>query len=351
MNILKNLFSKSKNEPLLNFDFERKFDYTDFLRQAEIEFEKGNFEKSILYSEKAMEVESNDYNIYNQLGLSYLMLGDVNKAMTFANQSVKISPSVIGYSIRGKINKEENKHEAIDDYLNVIKLNGDVIFEDSHFQLGNLYYEVGDYQSSVNEFNKLISLNPNNSQFYYLRGFSILKVGDINAAISDVEKAVQLDPDNLEYRTNLAYIYGLSNNNDKALTTLDYVLERNPNSITSLTNRMIAKIKNNDTDGAYKDILRIIKLDDKNIQAWLNKGNIELKLASNENEEFLAFANFNRAISIDPNNAEAYYVRGVAYKIVNNKAEACKDFQQSMKLGEPRAIEMINGYCNISDVE
>jgi Flp pilus assembly protein TadD len=58
-----------------------------------------------------------------------------------------------------------------------------------------------------------------------------------------------------------------------------------------------------------------------------------------------AKTDFWKAIQIDPNNAEAYYGRGIAKYKLGDKSGACLDLRKAGELGYEKAYEAIKKYC------
>lgn len=58
----------------------------------------------------------------------------------------------------------------------------------------------------------------------------------------------------------------------------------------------------------------------------------------------------NQALEIDPKNAKIYNERGYAYINIGNHSQACKDFHEAEKYGDPFGIKWAkyNGYCSQS---
>ncbi|PIV58665.1 MAG: hypothetical protein COS14_08405, partial [Bacteroidetes bacterium CG02_land_8_20_14_3_00_31_25] len=59
-----------------------------------------------------------------------------------------------------------------------------------------------------------------------------------------------------------------------------------------------------------------------------------------------AISDFNKAIEINPNNAEAYYNRGFAKINLGQKDSGCLDLSKAGKLGCSQAYEAIKDFCN-----
>jgi len=60
-----------------------------------------------------------------------------------------------------------------------------------------------------------------------------------------------------------------------------------------------------------------------------------------------AISDFNKAIEINPRLAEAYGVRGIAYKEIGQLDKACSDWKSMCELGSLKVCEHVKsvGYC------
>jgi len=59
-----------------------------------------------------------------------------------------------------------------------------------------------------------------------------------------------------------------------------------------------------------------------------------------------AIEDFNKAIELNPNDADAYYNRGDAKILLGQKDDGCLDYSKAAKLGYFQAYEQIKRYCN-----
>ena len=62
--------------------------------------------------------------------------------------------------------------------------------------------------------------------------------------------------------------------------------------------------------------------------SYLNRGNARYDLGDKQ----AAIQDYNQALKINPNNADAYYNRGNAYATLGDKFQAISDFQQAAKI-------------------
>jgi tetratricopeptide (TPR) repeat protein len=59
---------------------------------------------------------------------------------------------------------------------------------------GIAYYNIGQYQRAIEEYNKAILLEPNNAVTFYRRGLAYAKLGQYQYAIDDYNEAIRLNP-------------------------------------------------------------------------------------------------------------------------------------------------------------
>ena len=89
----------------------------------------------------------------------------------------------------GKLGEYE---KAIQEYDKVIQLNPAHTF--AYFNRGHAYYSLGQHQRTIQDFDKVIQLNPKNEKAYSNRGYTYFRLGQYQRAIQDYDEAIQLDP-------------------------------------------------------------------------------------------------------------------------------------------------------------
>ncbi len=130
---------------------------------------------------------------------------------------------------------------------------------------------------------------------------------DTPTLLTDVIEKKRSDADMAHGYFYLANYYDAANNGAEAMKYYNLSLSRNNNYLLALNNRGILKGKTGDFGGAVND--------------------------------------FNDAIRIKPDYAEAYYNRGVAIYQTGKPEEACEDWSIALKLNFRPAGDAINKYC------
>jgi tetratricopeptide (TPR) repeat protein len=173
----------------------------------------------------------------------------------------------------------------------------------AHTNLGAAFTELGQYQyqHSIEEYNKAIRLNPDDSLAYYNRAAAYAKIGQLQNAIRDYNKAISLKPDYIEAYNNRGNIYG----------------------------------QHGQYKMAIEDFNKIIVLDPNQVKAYNNRGLAYSELGQHKS----ALEDFNRAIRLRPDYAEAYKNRANVYLNQDNQRSGCSDAQKACELGSCKILD------------
>jgi tetratricopeptide (TPR) repeat protein len=101
-----------------------------------------------------------------------------------------------------------------------------------------------------------------------------------------------------------------------------------PDLAEEYNHRGVAKFELGDKRGAILDYNRAITIDPQDAFAYYNRGVAKFELGDNQG----AILDFDRVIEIDPQDAEAYSNRGAVKLAVGNKQGAIADLTKGAKL-------------------
>jgi tetratricopeptide (TPR) repeat protein len=204
---------------------------------------------------------------------------------------------------------------------------------DDYFALAVQKSRKQDYQGSLADLNRAISLDPNLAKAYSSRGIlKVIKLNDLQGSLADLNRAISLDP-NLAIAYNNRGAIKLTKLNDPqgSLADLNRAISLDPNDAFAYNNRGNLKERNlNDLQGGLADYNRAITLDPNDANTYYNRGTLKL---TKLNDLQGSLADFNRAITLDPNGANTYYNRG-ALKLtkLNDRSGGVADLQQAARL-------------------
>lgn len=95
--------------------------------------------------------------------------------------------------LSGKVHRARREYDwAIEDYNKVIDMNPDNV--EAYYNRGVTYHHKGDYDRAIEDYTKTIQLKPDYTNAYYNRGLSFDNKGASDRAIDDFTRVIQLDP-------------------------------------------------------------------------------------------------------------------------------------------------------------
>ncbi|QUY46138.1 serine protease [Acaryochloris marina] len=222
--------------------------------------------------------------------------------------------------------RKGNYKEAIKDFGQAIAI--DPKDAAAHFNRGNAYDELNQYNLALKDYSQAIQINPEYSAAYNNRGIIYTNLKQNELAFKDYSRAIQLNPEYVEAYANRGNIYNTLKQNELALKDYSRAIQLNPEYIGAYISRgnIYYDLKQNDL--ALRDYSRAIQLNPESAIAYNNRGKI-----FNELEQYnQAFKDLNRAIQLNPEYAAAYFNRGNRYYALKQNELALKDYSRAIQL-------------------
>jgi len=271
-----------------------------FLERSKVKQELGDTKganQDLIKVQLMIEKSTEGLKAYEDANMDYDS-GDYVNAIKNYNKAISILPSLIDVYYNRGISKEMLKDftGAVEDFSKGIELNASNKVDAYHRRGYLRFYKLKDKTGALLDYNKAIELDPSNDDFYYHRS----KVLDSYHALQDLIKAEQLG----RADANLYFDIYLRKLEMKdyvgSIKALDKYIELNPtNPKISLSQiyyfRGFVKSILNDTDSAQLD--------------------------------------FDKAIELDTENAEAYYFRGLTKNALGNDNSGDEDISKAINLG------------------
>ena len=164
----------------------------------------------------------------------------------------------------------------------------------SYYKIANDYYEKGDYEKAIENYNMAILLNPLFSEAYFNRALSYYQLKNYDKSIADYTEAAELDP-------------------------------KNP---IIFNNKGDAFYRKQDYTSAIKDYDKAIMLNPNYLKAYYNRA---LSYASLEDYE-KAVEDFTKVVQLKPDFSEAYHLRGLAFEYAGDVDGAVSDYEKALEL-------------------
>ena len=178
---------------------------------------------------------------------------------------------------------------------------------DAYFNLGNLYYEAGEYEKAIGPLQKALAQRPYDSDAHYTLGNSYYKLKRYPQAAKEFEAMTQIEPKNDTVFYNLANAY-------------------------------LYQKKFQEASEQYK---KAVSLNPKNSAAQYGIGLAYLNLRKSKE----ATEAFQQAINVDPDNADAHYFLAIL-KLESGDRKGAAEQQNYLKRIRSQYADDLNKKLN-----
>ena len=141
-----------------------------------------------------------------------------------------------------------------------------------------------------------------------------------------------------EDEANLKFRFKKTQNDLKDLLSGIEIIGKKSQNPNDYFNKGVAKAQSNDFKGAIVDFNMAIELNPQFAEAYYNRGSAKFRLQDNKS----AIEDFNKAISINPTFTQAYYNRGVVKVQLQDYRGALPDFNKTIELQSDFADAYLN---------
>ena len=287
---------------------------------------KKDTKKAISLLSKAV-VLSKAPAVINNLAKAHLSSQQYEKAIKLFEQAIKLNPKDDDYYYSMAIAcKKANKLEkAADCYKKALNINPDNY--NACYNLVVIYRDLKMYKEAIQIANKCIYLKPDTEEVYSLLSYLYECVNDLPSAIKSLEKAIQITPSQYLFVYNLAVLYSKIGDFSNSILNYKKVLLLKPDSVAALVNLSTLDRKR-DPNLALSYILEARKLAPKAKNVVLNLAQIYKDLAKNkESIEVL-----NEFIEANPKSHDAYSVLAMNYMDIGEYKVALDNYEKAVSL-------------------
>ncbi len=296
-------------------------------------------------------------------GEDFIMAGNYEDAVDQLTKAVELEPDMEkAYLARADAYEHMNKlAEAAADFDRA----GTFLDKkpEVFFNAGRLYYEIQEYDKSLERLDRAIALKKNfvepyqvkarvllalerydealkeidmaidlqeSSANYYYRGVIHVKMDNISNAESDFASAVSKDKRNAEALRALADVRIQLDKTDFALQNINTAIQADPDNTEGYVIRSRAYVKKLDYPKAIEDVSKVILLSPENPEMYYLRGVYYQEFTHHSD----AINDFNKVMLLQPENADALYKRAWSNEQVANYQDAIRDYEALVGLSE-----------------
>ena len=159
--------------------------------------------------------------------LTYKQTGVWESSITLWNNAVKAQPSAIAFTGKAMIaHGERNFAQALQYYTRAIELNA--AYHEAYIRRGNIYMDQDKLDLAYSDYEKAISLKPNNYVTLASMGGLLGKKGQYDSALYYLDRSIKLNPEYYLAYKNRAITHMQLNQNEAAIQDLKKVLHYQP---------------------------------------------------------------------------------------------------------------------------
>lgn len=181
----------------------------------------GDYEQAIQLSEKALLLDSGNYDANEYRSYANFFLGNYELSIPDFERVLEEDSTYTfaNHNLASALSNSGNYEAAIPYYLYVLQLDSN--FSTIHFNLGNTYYYLKKYDSALYFLNQAVARDSLNPNCINARGNVYLNLGKYDSALADYSKARNIDPTDARYLDNIGLAYYYLEAYEKALQCLD----------------------------------------------------------------------------------------------------------------------------------
>ena len=289
---------------------------------------------------KCIELEPTNPDSYFDRAFCYRDLNHYNQAISDLNKAIELSPNNGKfYKLRGIFFEEdENFSAAIKDFSKLIELNFEDVAE-WYAKRGENFFELREFEKALADYERAVELNYKHKNSAEKRCSDIKNILQLNELKVGgwyfVEKrlkgqAILMENENLlaDEKFKLAQENLDEGNFNNAIAYCKQALSYNPKNFQAMLLLGRAYLANWD-DEAFKCFDLVKTMNPNFAEGFFYKGQAILYLGNNYK---LAVENFDKAIELDANNAESYFLRGDAQARLKNFSAAVEDFTKALEI-------------------
>jgi len=310
-----------------------------YLLRAEAYFRLKQHKKAIQDYTKAIELSPKDTSLYEDRASAYSNLGQYDKAVQDCTRMIELEPKRVWFYLRRGLfhEKLEEHKKAIQDYTKAIELNPkDFMAYESR---AYAFLKLKQHSKAIQDFTTIIELFPKNSNGYLGRGYAYLDVNQEIKAIKDFDKAIEFNPKNESAYYNRGLCYAHLKKDIKAIQDFDKAIELYLDRRKSIEADFKGDIKE------LHDLYKVLGFGDSRLSS---RYHLRGTCYSILNQHTKAIQDFDRAIELDEESADAYVMRGISYISLNKTAKGCADLETACRLGNCEGLKdyVKLGYCH-----
>jgi tetratricopeptide (TPR) repeat protein len=193
------------------------------------------------------------------------------------------------------------------------------------------------YQCVLDEFHRIIALNPDSAEAHMLAGEALDEMKETINATREFRAAVQANPKEPNVHFGLGYMLWKQGQNQEAAQEFRAELNNFPEHGLAMLYLADSDIKMNQLNDARPLLEKVVKTNPANSMGHLDLGIVYTKAGQPED----ALRELKTVIALKPDDVSAHWRLGLLYRAMGKTAEAKAEYDKSKSLNETADEDLI----------
>ncbi|MDR0411150.1 MAG: tetratricopeptide repeat protein [Treponema sp.] len=305
----------------------------------------GEYDKAIADYTQCIPLSPDGYGTYwSNRGIAYYKKGDLDTALADLNKSIESwgDPECSSWALLHRGIVWRNKGEldkALADFMLISSYEPEG--SDALYHTGYIWFMREDYEQAIAYFSKAIEIRDDIVDYWLARGVCYWnkcvknktnfwnEEGEIiDLAINDFTKVIEYSPDMTKAYFNRGVAYCAKARDSHSLIKSIVMQKVTDDAQRVLLLTQLERLGGKNLIPQFDAILRLLRSNRDQADVLMAES---LGLFVNDDAQE-AVEDLSRVVALEPNNAEAYYYRGLAYALLQKKDNALSDYEQTCAL-------------------
>ena len=264
--------------------------------------------------------------------------GQTDKALEDYSAAIKADPkSSLAFLGRGVLLAVRKRayDRAVEDFDKVLVIEPDNV--EALVSRGDAFAQLGDLGRAMADLNRAVALAPDKPTVLVTRGQVESRRGNLAGAARDYEAALKLDARYADAMINLAAIRSMQGQSGAAIDLLDQAIAIDRRNPLAFYNRGYAEFAQKQYDKAIADYSSAIEIEPRMGLAYNNRA---LSRAIAGSDLVAALADSDQALKLLPLNLEVRDTRGFVFLKLGDPALALNEYNAALTIDPNRALSL-----------
>ena len=242
--------------------------------------------------------------------------------------------------------KKHSYEKAINQFKKIIKI--DPKYSQAHYNIGTIFFNLSKFREAVDYFNSAIVINKEFFEAYFNLAECYRNLDIVDEAIINFKKCLKYKPNDFEIYNNLGLVYQKTNQFDYALSNFKKALEINPDFFQAYNNLGVLCLERGQLEESIIYFNKCIQINREFVPAYNNLG-----MALNKKRKYSsAILILEEGLKIEPNFKNIYSNLADSFKKSGKTFKAIEFLEK--ELLNNRSFEVLealgNCWCSIGDI-